>query len=83
MESFPELQDVMNKLEKSEKKKVVLLAFMLVAGEHAKNDMAGEEDSWKQVIRDAGYEVRVLLKGLGEFPKIRQIFEEHLQVAKG
>ena len=83
VESFPELQDVMNKLEKSEKKKVVLLAFMLVAGEHAKNDMAGEEDSWKQVIRDAGYEVRVLLKGLGEFPKIRQIFEEHLQVAKG
>ena len=43
------------------------MPFMLVAGDHAKNDMAGEEDSWKCELEDAGYEVRVIMKGLGEF----------------
>ena len=42
VESFPELKNVMAKLEISGKKKVVLMPFMLVAGDHAKNDMAGE-----------------------------------------
>ena len=37
----------MAKLEISGRKKVVLMPFMFVAGDHAKNDMAGEEDSWK------------------------------------
>ena len=46
---------------------------MLVAGDHAKNDMAGEEDSWKSELEE-GYEVRVIMKGLGEFSGIRKIF---------
>ena len=45
-------------------KKVVLMLFMFVAGDHAKNDMAGEEDSWKSELEEKGYEVRVILKGL-------------------
>ena len=45
VESFPELNNVMARLEISGKKKAVLMPFMLVAGDHAKNDMAGEEDS--------------------------------------
>lgn len=79
VESFPELKNVMEKLEISGKKKVVLMPFMLVAGDHAKNDMAGEEDSWKSELEDAGYEVRVIMKGLGEFEGIRKIFTEHLE----
>ena len=79
VESFPELKNVMAKLEISGKKKVVLMPFMLVAGDHAKNDMAGEEDSWKSELEDAGYEVRVIMKGLGEFEGIRKIFTEHLE----
>lgn len=79
VESFPELKNVMAKLEISGKKKVVLMPFMLVAGDHAKNDMAGEEDSWKCELEDAGYEVRVIMKGLGEFEGIRKIFTEHLE----
>ena len=79
VESFPELKNVMAKLEISGKKKVVLMPFMLVAGDHAKNDMAGEEDSWRSELEDAGYEVRVIMKGLGEFEGIRKIFTEHLE----
>ncbi len=79
VESFPELKNVMAKLEISGKKKVALMPFMLVAGDHAKNDMAGEEDSWKCELEDAGYEVRVIMKGLGEFEGIRKIFTEHLE----
>lgn len=83
VESFPELKNVMAKLEISEKKKVVLMPFMLVAGDHAKNDMAGEEDSWKSELEEADYEVRVIMKGLGEFEGIRRIFAEHIEEAAG
>ena len=79
VESFPELKNVMAKLGIAEKKKVALMPFMLVAGDHAKNDMAGEEDSWKTELEDAGYAVRVILKGLGEFEGIRKIFLEHIE----
>ena len=79
VESFPELKNVMAKLKIAEKKKVALMPFMLVAGDHAKNDMAGEEDSWKSQLEEEGYEVRVIMKGLGEFRGIRQIFVEHIE----
>ena len=59
------------------------MPFMMVAGDHAKNDMAGEEDSWKSEMENAGYEVRVILKGLGEVKGIRRIFEEHIREALG
>ena len=71
----------MARLEISGKKKAVLMPFMLVAGDHAKNDMAGEEDSWKSRLEEEGYEVRVILKGLGELEGIRKIFLEHIEEA--
>ncbi len=79
VEGFPELKDVMNKLESDGAKKAVLIPFMFVAGDHAKNDMAGEEDSWKTELEEAGYEVRSIIKGLGEMQGIRKIFLEHLE----
>ena len=83
VESFPELKNVMAKLKIAEKQKVALMPFMLVAGDHAKNDMAGEEDSWKSQLEEEGYKVRVIMKGLGEFRGIRQIFMEHIEEAAG
>lgn len=81
VEGFPELNDVMKKLETEAEaaKEVVLLPFMFVAGDHAKNDMAGEEDSWKEALENAGYSVRPIIKGLGELPGIRKIFIEHIE----
>lgn len=79
VEGFPNLWDVMAKLEITEKKKIVLMPFMVVAGDHAKNDMAGEKDSWEAVMKEAGYEVRTLMTGLGEMAGIRNIFMEHIE----
>ncbi len=81
VESFPDLTNVRRKLEISGRKKVALMPFMLVAGDHAKHDMAGEEDSWKSELQEDGYEVRVIMKGLGEFEGIRKIFREHIEEA--
>jgi sirohydrochlorin cobaltochelatase len=51
---------------------------MIVAGDHANNDMAGDEpDSWKSVMEAQGYEVIPVLKGLGEYAGIQKIFVRH------
>ncbi len=56
---------------------------MIVAGDHATNDMAGEEeDSWKNQFEAAGYPVECHLKGLGEYPGIRKIFLKHIEESK-
>ena len=81
VESEPDLDNVMEKLLLSGKRKAALMPFMLVAGDHAKNDMAGEDDSWKTCLEEAGYEVRVILKGLGESERIRKLFLKHIREA--
>ncbi len=58
--------------------RVVLAPFMLVAGDHANNDMAGDTDSFASVLREAGYAPECILRGLGEYSAIRQIYLEHL-----
>lgn len=56
---------------------VTLAPLMLVAGDHAKNDMAGEgSESWASRLRAAGYEVDVVLRGLGELPTVRRMYVE-------
>ncbi|MFR7952875.1 MAG: sirohydrochlorin cobaltochelatase [Ruminococcus sp.] len=70
VEGYPEIDQALNQLEKSDAKKVVIAPFMIVAGDHAKNDMAGEEaDSWKNVIGAKGYKVETVLKGLRRIRK--------------
>lgn len=79
VEGFPDFNNVLTKLEITGTKKVVLIPFMVVAGDHAKHDMAGDEDSWKSELEEAGYEVRTILKGLGELKGIRNLFVEHIE----
>jgi len=78
VEAAPALEDVMAAVKETGAKKVVLLPLMIVAGDHANNDMAGdEEDSWKTAFINAGYEVECVLKGLGEYAGVQQIIVEH------
>ena len=52
---------------------------MLVAGDHAKNDMAGDDDdAWKTLFKNEGYQVAVVLKGMGEYDSIRNIYVRHI-----
>ena len=82
VEATPSLDDVLAAVQKGEYERVVLMPLMIVAGDHANNDMAGEEeDSWKSTFEKAGYQVECVLKGLGELEAIQQIFVEHAQAA--
>ena len=78
VEGYPELEQVIKKLKNRNIKTVDLLPFMLVAGDHAINDMASdEEDSWKTILEKEGFNVKVHVKGLGENPYIQEKFKNH------
>jgi len=78
VESYPEITLLIERLKKSSYKKIKLYPLMLVAGDHATNDMASdEEDSWKSQLEQAGFAVEAYLKGMGEAAEIQQQFVEH------
>ena len=78
VEGFPEVEDVVKSLGQTHVKRIGLSPFMIVAGDHAQNDMAGDdEDSWKNILSSAGYEVTCDVRGLGENPAIRAMFVNH------
>ena len=82
VEALPSVEDVLTAVQSGTYTKVVLQPFMIVAGDHANNDMAGDdEDSWKTIFEHAGYEVTCILRGLGELEDIQQLFVEHAQAA--
>ncbi|XPV75702.1 MAG: sirohydrochlorin cobaltochelatase [Desulfovibrio sp.] len=82
VEGAPSLDDVKARLEKMGAKKVWLMPFMSVAGDHARNDMAGPEaDSWKSELTKDGYDCGVILKGTAEFDAIANIWVDHLKEA--
>ena len=58
--------------------RVILRPFLITAGDHAKNDMAGEgADSWRSVLMRDGFAVECVLEGLGEIPAIREMLLDH------
>ena len=72
--------DVLLNLEARGIKDLLLTPLMLVAGDHAINDMASdEEDSWKTILEEAGIQVEVVLRGLGEYKSIQDLFIKHLE----
>lgn len=82
VEGYPALDSVQRQLAKRQEiHRLMLAPFMLVAGDHARNDMSGDEDSWAEQLKNAGYSVRCILQGLGECPAIRALFVEHCHQA--
>ena len=78
VEGYPEIEQVIKKLKADNIKTVDVLPFMLVAGDHATNDMASdEEDSWKSILEKEGFKVNIHLQGLGEYPAIQDKFVNH------
>ena len=79
VEGAPSLAEVVARLKQDNVKKVMLKPFMIVAGDHATNDMAGEEaDSWKSVLEAASFDVEPVLKGLGTNDDFAAIFVAHI-----
>lgn len=82
VEAEPLLDTILQNVKSGEYERVVLQPLMVVSGDHANNDMAGDDaDSWKSVFEAEGYEVECLLRGLGENEDIRQIYIDHAQSA--
>ena len=82
VEAEPSVEDLLKAVQAGDYRRVVLRPLMIVAGDHANNDMAGDdEDSWKSVFEGAGYEVECVLSGLGELEAIRELFAQHAQAA--
>lgn len=82
VEGFPTLEVVQSQVAAYGAKKIILQPLMVVSGDHATNDMAGdEEDSWKTILTDAGYEVECVMEGLGQNAAIRSIYVDHVRAA--
>lgn len=82
VEAYPGLQEIISALKSSHTSHVYLAPFMLVAGDHATNDLAGEEeDSWKSILETNGFTTECILKGLGEYDGICELYIQHAKAA--
>ncbi|SIO13888.1 sirohydrochlorin cobaltochelatase [Halodesulfovibrio marinisediminis] len=82
VEGYPTLDNIIPSLKAKGIKKVWLMPFMSVAGDHARNDMAGDEDdSWKSILKKEGFKVQTVIKGTGEFDAVVALWVAHLKEA--
>ena len=75
---------VIDKIKEAGYKKVILRPLMVVAGDHANNDMAGDDDdSWKSQFEASGAfdSIETQIEGLGRIPAVQQIYVEHTKAA--
>lgn len=80
VEGYPTYEDALRLLKAGKLQTVTLAPLMFVAGDHAKNDIAGE---WKENLEKQGYKVNLYLKGLGENPAVQELFIAHARFAAG
>lgn len=82
VEGFPSLDNVVSSVRHARIKKVLLKPLMIVAGDHARNDMAGDgNNSWKNTFKRAGIRVICDIHGLGENTQWAQIYAQHIRDA--
>ena len=80
VEGWPAFENVLAQLKSRNVKSVHRVPLMLVAGDHALNDMAGEDpDSWKSRLEAEGFTVRSTLRGLGLLPEVQAMYRAHLE----
>ena len=79
VEGYPEFDETLELMKDGDYEDVLVYPLMLVAGDHANNDMAGDDDdSLKSVLSAAGYKVSCIIRGMGECPRFRELFLEHI-----
>jgi len=80
VEGYPEIDLIKTLLLEKKIKNAYLMPFMSVAGDHAQNDMAGEEeDSWKSILTKAGIACLPILKGTAEYDNFVDIWVSHIR----
>ena len=69
---------IMERIKSFDPTKICLVPFLFVCGEHARNDIGGKDaDSLLSLLKRAGYDTQVVMKGLGEYPLVQSIYVEH------
>lgn len=82
VEGWPNLETIIPELKAKGIKKVTLMPMMMVAGDHANNDMAGDDpESHKSILQKEGFTVDTYIHGLGENEAVRGIFVERANEA--
>lgn len=80
VEGWPGLAEVCAALARSRASRVLLVPLMLVAGDHAQNDMAGPgPHSWRSVLAGQGYRVDWVRHGLGSEKAVQDLYAAHLR----
>ena len=82
VEAYPDVHKVLAYVAEGDYRRVVLRPLMVVAGDHANNDMAGDdEESWRSVFETAEYKVQCVLEGLGSVEAIQELYIAHAKAA--
>ena len=82
VEGYPEIPHVIRKLIQDEVAKVTLKPLMLVSGDHARNDMVGDdEDSWQNLLAKEGIKSNADMRSLGEVSAFQDIYVRHVEDA--
>ncbi|WP_299977866.1 sirohydrochlorin cobaltochelatase [Desulfobacula sp.] len=84
VEGYPGIEDVKKSLNHYTPKidKILLKPLMIVAGDHATNDMASDEDdSWKTILSKAGFDIEIILQGLGSNNQFADLFIANIKDA--
>ena len=83
IEAYPGIEQVIGQLKRKDYKKVRIVPFMFVAGHHVAKEMnQNGEKSWVKRLQKEGYAVQGVMRGLGEIPKIRELFVAHIHEAQ-
>ena len=79
IEGYPTLRTLKERLKSLKARRVRLVPLLFVAGDHARNDIAGE---WKEALEKEGLQVDCRLEGLGEIPEIQDLYISHIRSAE-
>ena len=77
---YPVIENIIPRLKENKIDRVILMPFMLVAGNHALNDMAGNgNNSWEKILKEEGFQVTTYIHGLGENKAYQEIYLKHIE----
>lgn len=79
VEAYPAIDTLLRIAAQKNPERIILAPFLIVAGDHARNDMSGtEKTSWRSRFEAAGFTVECVLRGLGQYPDIRRLLIRHI-----
>lgn len=78
IEGYPTYDTTVARLQADKVKKVCLVPFMFVAGDHARNDIDVE---WREQLEKDGFQAETVIEGLGQIPEIQNIYIDHIREA--